>query len=110
MKLAELRSETKPIVVHFDAGDLKVSYRPNAFTADAMDSVQAAAADTAKATDAMFQMVAGVLADWDLEGDDGTVIPLSDTARLRAEVPMGVFNRIFVAMNEDQNPEAAGKA
>jgi hypothetical protein len=107
VRLSDLRSETKAVTVHFDAGDLKVTYRPNAFTADASDKVQAAMQDPTQQTDAMFQMIGGMLVDWDLEDNDGNVIDLHDVAQLRAEVPMNVFGRIFMDLSEDQNPGEA---
>ncbi len=107
MRLSEIRAETKSVVVPFAAGDLKVTYRPNAFTADVADSMQAAIADPKQATAAFFRMVTGLLVSWDLEGDDGEVIPVSDTARLRAEVPMPVFGRIFAEFQKDANPGEA---
>jgi hypothetical protein len=111
MKLAQLRAESKTVLVPFQAGDLKVDYRPNTFTADAVDKINAAMQDPKKQTDAMFDMIGGMLLGWDLEDDDGTVIPLDDAARLRAEVPMQVFGRIFTALQEDQAPgEAATRS
>lgn len=107
MKLADIRSETRVTIIGFAAGDLKVTYRPNAFTADVADRINSAVADPKQQTDAMFQMVSEVLVEWDLEGDDGQVIAVTDAARLRAEVPMQVFGRIFAGIQEDQDP---GKA
>lgn len=110
MKLHDIRSETTDVVVSFQAGDLNVTYRPNTFTADRADAVQAAANDQSKANDAMFQMVGDVLVRWDLEDDAGQVIPLDDAARLRAEVPVAVFGRIFLAIQESQNPKGTARA
>lgn len=107
MKLAQLRAESKTVAVSFQAGDLKVEYRPNSFTADAVDKINSAMQDPKQQTAAMFEMIGGMLLSWDLEGDDGKVIPLDDPARLRAEVPMQVFGRIFAALQEDQAPGEA---
>lgn len=104
MKLSDLRSITKPITITFDSGTLEIGYRPNSFTADAVDQINAAMADPDKQTDAVFQLIAANIATWDLEGDDGKIIPLHNVARLRAEVPMAIFNRIFSEIQDDQNP------
>ena len=109
MKLNDIRSETAEVAVPFQSGDLHVTYRPNTFTADRSDAVQAAAKDEAKATDAMFLMVGDVLVRWDLEGDDGETIPLDDPKRLRAEVPVAVFGRIFAAIGQAQNPQVTAR-
>lgn len=95
----------------FAAGDLKVVYRPNSMTTDAVSQITAAMSDPEKQTDGLFVMIAGMLESWDLEDDNGEVIPVSDEKRLRAEVPMGVFGKIFTAMRQDQNPgEANGRS
>lgn len=104
MKLSEISAETKPLTVPFESGDLKVRYRPNSFTANAADEINAAMADPQKQTNGMFRMVAAIIAEWDLEDEDGKVVPLDDPAYLREHVPMGVFGRIFQTMNSDQNP------
>lgn len=109
MRLSEIRSETKPVVVSFAAGDLNVVYRPNAFTADVADRMATATKDPDQATGAFFEMISGLLVSWDLEDDAGKVIPVEDTARLRAEVPMPIFGRIFAALQEDQNPGGAAR-
>ncbi len=109
VKLTDIRSETSTTLVSFASGDLKVTYRPNTFTADVADEINAAIKDPTKQTDAMFQMVGANLVDWDLEDDAGKVIPLDDPKRLRAEVPMAVFGRIFQQIQADQDPGKAGK-
>lgn len=107
MKLSSVRSETADIDVHFASGDLHVTYRPNNLTADAVDRVNDAASDSKKQTDSLFMQVSEIITRWDLEDDEGQIIDLKDTAKLRAEVPMAVFGKIFLAMQEAQNP---GKA
>jgi hypothetical protein len=107
MKLADLKSATKTTVISFDVGDLKVTYKPNAFTANLADQINAAMQDPAKQTDGMFRMVSEVLVDWDLEDDGGKIIPVDDIKRLRDEVPMQVFGLIFQGIQQDQDP---GKA
>lgn len=109
MKLSDIRSETKPLTIPFQAGDLKVVYRPNAFTADVADKMQAQASKPEEATDGFLNMVVAILESWDLEDEDGKVIPI-DKARLRAEVPVPVFGRIFAEIQADQTPVAEGKA
>jgi hypothetical protein len=108
MKLADLKSATKTTVISFDIGDLKVTYRPNRFTATLADQINAAMQDPAQQTDAMFRMVGEVLVDWDLEDDAGKIIPLDEVQRLRDEVPMQVFGLIFAGIQQDQDPGKAG--
>lgn len=109
MRLSQIRAETKALTIPFQAGDLNVTYRPNTFTADVADRMTAAAQETDTATDSFLDTVIGILADWDLEDDNGDVIPL-EKARLRAEVPVPVFGRIFQEIQRDQVPGAEGKA
>ena len=106
MKLSSITAETEDVTVKFQSGDLQVSYRPHVFTADAVDQMQKASDDPSKQTDQMFELVRNTLARWDLEGDDGEVIPLDNIPRLRAEVPMQVFGKIWLAIQESQNPKA----
>jgi hypothetical protein len=109
MRLSEIRSETKVLTIPFQAGDLKVVYRPNAFTADIADKMQKQAADTTTATDSFLDMVVGIIESWDLEDDAGEIVPI-DKVRLRAEVPVPVFGRIFQEIQKDQTPTLEGKA
>ena len=115
MRLSEIRAETKSLVVPFGAGDLKVVYRPNAYTADVADQMattlqeaQRPDGNPRQATSAFIEMVTGLLVSWDLEDDGGEVIPI-DVDRLRAEVPMPVFGRIFTELQKDMNPGEAAR-
>lgn len=109
MKLADLKSATKTTVISFDIGDLKVTFKPNVFTANLADQINAAMADPAQQTGAMFRMINEVLVDWDLEDEAGKIIPLDDDKRLKEEVPMQVFGAIFAGIQEDQDPGKADK-
>lgn len=109
MKLSDIRAETKALTIPFQAGDLKVTYRPNAFTADVADKMQAQSEDATQATDSFLEMVVGILESWDLEDDAGEVVPI-EKSRLRSEVPVPVFGRIFAEIQKDQTPTEQGKA
>jgi hypothetical protein len=108
LKLSQIRAETKPLVIPFQAGDLKVTYKPNAFTADVADKMTAQAADESQATDAFLTMVIAIIDSWDLEDDEGNIVPI-EMAALRREVPMPVFGRIFQEIQKDAVPDE-GKA
>lgn len=109
MKLSQVRAETRDIVVEFDSDVLNVTYRPNTFTVDAASEIQAAMSDPAKQTEGLFKMVSEMLAGWDLEDDNGEIVPLGDPARMKAEVPMPIFGKIFEAMRKDQDPSGEGR-
>lgn len=105
MKLSSIRSETKAIVVPFESGDLKVTIRPNVYTADMADAAADAALDPKTSIDSVLDQAQQVIVGWDLEGDDSKIIDMADRERLRAEVPVQVFVRIFLAIRDDQDPQ-----
>lgn len=105
MKLSSIRSETKVIVVPFDSGDLKVTVRPNVYTADMADAAVAASLDPKTSVDAVIDQAQKLIVGWDLEDDAGHIIEIDDRPKLRAEVPVPVFNRVFLAIRDDQDPQ-----
>ena len=106
MRLTDIKSETHDLKVEFASGTLAVSYYPNIYTADMADQMTKAMADPETQGEAFIAMVLGMLADWDLEDDDGKVLPL-DPKSVRELVPVGVFGRIFQAVQEDLSPGEA---
>ena len=108
MKLSKITSQVSDLDVDFGNEVLKVKYKPHTFTANMVDEMAAAETDSSKQTVALFQMVAGTIVDWDLEGEDGKIIPIDNAERLKDEVPISIFGEIFRQIGEAQNPKAQG--
>ena len=112
MRLADIRAETKHLSVPFADGTIEVDYRPNTYTGEKADQLQAemtrALNEGGAQSKAFMQTIFEVIADWDLLEDDGkTPVPLDEDV-CYTKVPISVFGKILQSIQEDQAPPGQG--
>lgn len=105
MKLAQLMQDTRRIAVDFGGGAvLNVTYRVYGVTPATEELVLSEGLTDGER---LVRYLHDIIAEWDLETDDGQPYPL--TLEAMREVPKGVLWRIFDAVREDTaaNPQSA---
>jgi len=107
MKLSEVKSERKKVVMDFDdLGSLNVTYIPGALTPETEDELVAVMNEPGQSK-FICDLLCKLIEDWDLEGDDGAPIPL--TLEGLKPVPINFLGGVLEKIQQDMNPgEAQG--
>lgn len=112
IKLTQLLNDRRTITVNTAAGDIKLTYAPNAIT----PQMQAKLADAGRSIDAQLDVMEKVFADWDVEGplenlDTGEIVvpdgePIPLTAEMLRLLPVAITGAMFQAAAEDLIPKS----
>lgn len=103
MKLSELRANVRRLEVEYYGNKLAVAYRPGEMTPESEDALREAREQN-RATDAMVELMARTLVEWDVTDDDGAALPITpDTLR---PFPSALLLHIMAAIQEDMVPNA----
>ena len=111
MRISEAQSATRDIVVHFEGGDLNVTYRPVSYTINETEKMaedtsnldKASPAERAEKMGKFVDSIARLVIAWDLEDEEGITIDPSDRAALR-DVPLNILNDVVSTISKDQRP------
>jgi hypothetical protein len=102
-KLSTFRNATRPLVI--DTGDpdepLTVRYRPRALTPRLAEQLTQDTSDESNIA-RTCKWLELIVAEWDLLGDDGQPIPLTEAAM--QDVPLDVLKFVSDAILEDSRP------
>lgn len=98
MKMSEATDAPKDLDVPFGAAVLHVTYKPVDYTPREMEAAQESQ-DIKRVVD----MIARTVVKWDLEDEDGNVIPLEQEALM--DVRLNIFHGIFAAIAKDGAPD-----
>ena len=103
VRLSDLTKRERTVAVHFDGVDtpLNITYRPDQWTPAAQARWIDLFADQRQGV-ALAVYVAARVVTWDLAGDDGTIIPLSEAAL--ADVDIAVLDKVVTAIIADMRP------
>lgn len=103
VRLSDLTKRERTVAIHFDGVDtpLSVTYRPDRWTPSAQARWIDLFADQRSGT-ALAVYVATRIVKWDLAGDDGQVIPLTEAAL--ADVDVAVLDKVVTAVIADMRP------
>ena len=103
VRLSDLTKRERTVAVHFDGVDtpLNITYRPDQWTPAAQARWIDLFADQRQGV-ALAVYVAARVVKWDLAGDDGTIIPLSEAAL--ADVDIAVLDKVVTAIIADMRP------
>ena len=103
VKLGDLTKQTKTTTVQFEGVEdpLTVTYRPRHLT-PARQAAFREAAEAGRHTEALVEGIVGLVAAWDLLGEDGRPVPL--TAEALADVPLEVLGLVIEAIGQDVAP------
>lgn len=107
MKLSALVQKERSIQVRVGEGDgdiVNVTYAPGRITLAMADAIQAAAAGVGGGEmKAIEAVLVPVLVSWDLEEDDGSLLPCDGEGLKR--VPMEFLGMLMSAITEDSRPD-----
>lgn len=95
MKLTELLSATASVAVETPAGELRVRYRPSAYTDEMVSRITSGQIT-------VDQLITEVVESWDLEDDNGNALQISD--EVLAQIPVHLKGGISDAILEDLYP------
>jgi hypothetical protein len=103
VKLSDLTKRERTVAVRFDGVDtpLNVTYRPDQWTPAAQARWLDAFADKRQGV-ALAVYVAARVVKWDLAGDDGQIIPLTELAL--ADVDIAVLDTVVTGIITDMRP------
>jgi len=90
--------------LEWDGEVVDFAYKPNEFTMELADEIQAAA--EAENMNAVSAMLSPIIVWWDVLDDDDQRIP--PTAEQMRKFPLNFLVRIMGAITDDQNPESEG--
>lgn len=77
IKLANLASKTDTATFNFQGDECTIVYRPNWITPERQAALSAAQAE-GKADEQFRALVIGLIESWDVLGDDGQPVPVTD--------------------------------
>lgn len=97
IKLSQYREATRPVAIPVGSDTLTVHYKFGLFTARFQQEMEGDKNATVRA-------LVTLLADWDLLGDDGQ--PLAITEDILEDVGYALLNQIFKALLDDLVPNA----
>lgn len=111
MRISDAKSTSRDLAVHFESGDLNITYRPISYTineaerltSDAADLTSASPEQRAAKMGQLAKTISNLVVAWDLEDDNGITIDPQNIDALR-DVPMNIFNEVITAINKDQRP------
>lgn len=100
IKLGDLTRQTKTVTVRFEDTEdtLTVSYRPRNLT-PAMQAAFERASREGRYTEVLLDGIRGLVAEWDLIGEDGEPVPF--TAEALADVPLLVLSAVAEVIGRD---------
>ena len=103
VRLSDLTKRERTVAVHFDGVDtpLNITYRPDKWTPAAEAHYRSFYTEM-RPGHALAAYVAGRVVGWDLVGDDGALIPLTEAAL--ADVDMAVLDKVVMAILSDMRP------
>jgi hypothetical protein len=93
MRLSEIKNRTKKVEVSFDEDVVTVTYNPNYVTVDYLHELRGIGGEEDQNLDSILTPFLSVITDWDLQNDDGTVIPI--TIESLRTVPLNILNGIL---------------
>jgi len=102
MRLSRMKQTNAKLEIDFGGGDvLHVEYDPQAYTA-AREEELAPLMSQARPGKWLVKTVEATILRWDLEDDEGNVIPLTEEGL--AGVPTSVLTEVYKAVQEHQRP------
>ncbi|SRR5579871_4493123 len=103
--LADLRKARRTLICDvFDgAAQIQVSYRPGFLTPKVQAEIDRAA-ESGEGTAAAIRFFVGYIESWDLLGDDGEPVPLTEDGLLASDVPVQLLNQITAQCVADMQP------
>jgi hypothetical protein len=103
MRLSEALGDIKDLDVTFDGGSvLHIQYRPPSWTPREIEAMQ----NDDKNIRRVVARIQGLVLAWDLTDNSGEPIDLASEEALM-DVPLPVYNKIIVAVREDNSPGEA---
>jgi len=99
MQLSDIVRDTRKLVVHFDNGDLNITYRPSSYTAEVESQVMDGL--NTRPVGTLCKMLAPMLMEWDLMDGDK---PLAISEKTLDKLPGQFLITILQAIMEDMRP------
>ncbi len=112
ISLSKITAKTKTIAVEWEGETVQIDYSPSQYTPAYIDALAAkqkeaeAEADTAKQGEKFSEMACEVVKAWDIQGDDGAVLPVSVAAM--SQLPVSLIQRFIESITGDLSPNARG--
>lgn len=104
VRLSAMKAKVKESHLDWDGERVDFAYKPNEFTMELADEIQAAADD--ENLTMVSAMLAPIIVWWDvLDDDDQRIEASADNMR---RFPLNFLLRIMSAITEDQDPESEG--
>ena len=104
VRLSAMKAKITETSLEWDGEVVDFAYKPNEFTMELADEIQAAA--EAENMNAVSAMLSPIIVWWDVLDDDDQRIP--PTAEQMRKFPLNFLVRIMGAITDDQNPESEG--
>lgn len=99
IRLSALKAKESPLTYTVEGvGDIQLTYRPYVMTPEFEDEL----ATFGSKAEGWAVLVEKLVASWDLELEEGEVVPLEKTALV--QVPGPILKGIVLAINEDASP------
>lgn len=104
IKLHELQAKTKETSFDYDGENVKITYRPGAFTAEVESRLQEALQNQLPAG-GIAEELSHLVAKWDVLDEAGKPLPV--TVSWLRQFPVAFLNAIVEAIGRDMRPNAS---
>jgi hypothetical protein len=104
VRLTDMKAKTRETELVWDGETVAFCYKPNEFTMDLADEIDAAA--KSEETNVVATLLGPVLVWWDVLDDKDKRIP--PTAEKMGQFPLNFLLKIMRTITEDQDPEPQG--
>jgi len=105
VRLSHVRSNRRTFVLTLDGEEMKVTYRPAAYT-PALEAGMRAATDTPWQAEELAKFVASLVEEWELLDDDGSQLDAS--VEVCQTLPVTFLAAVVGGIGEDMKPGEAG--
>jgi hypothetical protein len=103
LKLSELAAPVQRLTVDYYGSPVRIGYRPGVMTPLEEEKL-AEARKAGETTDALVELMARLMVEWDVTDDDGAPLPI--TPETLMPFPSALLLRIMSAVQEDMLPNA----
>lgn len=109
MKLKDLQRASRTTVMKWEGEELKLVYQPSRYTPALESEIKGTLSDPTSPwqAEALVRFLAGLVEEWDLLDDDGSVLDLTEGNL--SMLPVEVLAEMMATIGEDMRPGEAGR-
>lgn len=107
LRLSQLRADMRSVTLDIEGESLTITYRPSAITPEAEDQLRDLSGQ-ARPGAALAELLANLIAGWDLFGDDEQPLPITPETLRR--LPTAFLASAMQAIAEDIRPNGRSAA